>query len=429
MPDNVQPQTSPEDLAAIEAVRPARVIGAEHIAAAQRVDLPRLRQDRLARVRAELKARDYAGCVLFDPLNIRYATDARNMSVWTMHNAARYCFIATEGPVVLFDFHNCEHLSADIATVDEVRPTWAWYYFSAGPRMAEKAQKWAAEIADLVRGHGGGNRRLAADHCNPLGAAALREEGIEVFDAQEVLELARRIKLPDELLLMKAAVATCETAMDHMHELLVPGITENELWSVLHQVNIAMGGEWIETRLLSSGGRTNPWFQESSDRVIQAGDMVSYDTDLVGPYGYCADISRSLVCGGRPTGEQRRLYNIALDQVRTNMDLIKPGMTFRELAERSFKLPENCAPNRYSVVIHGIGLCDEYPHCAYTADMGRGGYDGILEAGMTVCVESYTGEVGGGEGVKLEEQVLITETGVEPVSTFPFEDSLISREV
>ena len=429
MPDSAQPRSSREDLAAIEAVRPARVIGAEHIAAAKVVDLPRLRQDRLARVRAELKARDYAGCVLFDPLNIRYATDARNMSVWTMHNAARYCFIATEGPVVLFDFHNCEHLSAGLATVDEVRPTWAWYYFSAGPRMAEKAQHWAAEIADLVRSHGGGNRRLAADHCNPLGAAALRDEGIEVFDGQEVLELARRIKLPDELLLMKAAVAVCETAMDHMQELLVPGITENELWSVLHQVNIAMGGEWIETRLLSSGGRTNPWFQESGDRAIQAGDMVSYDTDLIGPYGYCADISRSLVCGGRANDEQRRLYNIALDQVRTNMDLIKPGMSFRELAERSFKLPENCAPNRYSVVIHGVGLCDEYPHCSYLADMGRGGYDGILEAGMTVCVESYTGEVGGGEGVKLEEQVLITETGVEPISTFPFEDSLISREV
>ncbi len=127
------------------------------------VDMARVRAYRLARVRAGLRARDYAGCVLFDPINIRYAVGARNMVVWTMHNAARYCFIPTEGPVVLFDFHNCEHLSAGLETVDEVRPACAWYYFSAGPRSAEKAGRWADEIADLVAAHGGGNKRLAMD--------------------------------------------------------------------------------------------------------------------------------------------------------------------------------------------------------------------------------------------------------------------------
>ena len=59
----------------------------------------------------------------------------------------------------------------------------------------------------------------------------------------------------------------------------------------------------------------------------------------------------------------------------------------------------------------------------------RGGYDGMIEAGMTLCVESYIGELGGQEGVKLEEQVLVTETGVERLSTFPFEDDLLPREV
>ena len=94
--------------------------------------------------------------------------------------------------------------------------------------------------------------------------------------------------------------------MAKMREELRPGITENQLWSHLHQVNIALGGEWIETRLLNSGGRTNPWFQESSDRVIRAGELVSFDTDLIGPFGYCSDLSRTFYCGhGRPTGEQQ----------------------------------------------------------------------------------------------------------------------------
>jgi Xaa-Pro aminopeptidase len=394
------------------------------------VDMVALRAYRLARVRAELKARDYAGLLLFDPINIRYATGSRNMAVWTLHNPARYCFVATEGPVVLFDFHNCEHLSDGLETVDEVRATCAWYYFSAGPRVAEKARRWAREIADLVRRHGGGTRRLALDHCDPAGANGLEAEGIALFDGQEVMEQARRIKSPEELAVMNVAIGVCEVAMAEMRARLEPGMTENELWAILNQVNAANGGEWIETRLLSSGGRTNPWFQESSARMIRPGELVSFDTDLIGPFGYCADISRTLFCGpGRPSAEQRRLYRLAWEQIEYNSALLKPGLGFRELAETAFKLPAACLPNRYSVVVHGVGLCDEYPHCAYLEDIDTSGYDGVFEPGMTVCVESYIGEVGGDEGVKLEQQVLITETGVLPLSTFPYEDELLPREV
>jgi Xaa-Pro aminopeptidase len=394
------------------------------------IDMVALRAYRLERVREQLRHRDYAGAVLYDPINIRYATGSRNMAVWTMHNAVRYCFIATEGPVVVFDFHDCEHLSAGLETVDEVRPAVAWYYFGAGPRLAERAKTWASEIADLVKAHGGGNRRLALDHCDPEGAAALADLGIEIRNGQEVLETARALKSPEELACMEASIAVCETAMARMREALEPGMTENELWAILNHVNAAMGGEWIETRLLASGARTNPWFQESSDRIIRPGEMVSFDTDMIGPYGYCADISRSYFCGpGRPSDEQRRLYGLAWEQIHFNLDLLKAGLSFRELAERAWKMPESCRPNRYSVVIHGVGLCDEYPACVYLDDFETSGYDGLLEAGMTVCVESFIGEAGGREGVKLEQQVLITETGVELLSAFPFEDELLGREV
>ena len=410
--------------------RPGRTPGLGLSDAEAQVDMRQLRAYRLERVRAELRAREYAGCVLFDPINIRYATGARNMVVWTMHNAARYCFVPTEGLVVLFDFHNCGHLSDELETIAEVRPALAWYYFAAGPRVVEKAKLWAAELTDLVRGHGGGNTRLALDHCNPAGQAALSELSIEVCEGQEVMELARIIKSADEITLMKTAIDVCQMGMTEMREALEPGMTENELWSILHQVNIAKGGEWIETRLLSSGANTNPWFQECGDRVIQSGELVSYDTDLIGPYGFCADISRTYFCGpGRPSDEQRRLYRMAYEQIQYNTDLLKPGLGFRKLAEHAFKLPESCLPNRYSVVAHGVGPCDETPHCAYAEDQEQHGYDGAFEPGMTICVESYVGEVGGNEGVKLEEQVLITGTGTEPLSDFPFEDELLDRQI
>src|SRR3546814_18197996 len=91
------------------------------------------------------------------------------------------------------------------------------------------------------------------------------------------------------------------SAIGAMRAALVPGMTENALWSILNQVNAARGGEWIETRLLAAGPRSNPWFHECGDAVIAAGDFVSFDTDMIGPYGYCADLSRRLLCGaGRP---------------------------------------------------------------------------------------------------------------------------------
>ncbi|MGF1631959.1 MAG: M24 family metallopeptidase [Kiloniellaceae bacterium] len=394
------------------------------------VDLVALRAWRLARLRAELRARDYAGALLYDPINLRYACDARNMAVWSLHNAVRYVFVPTEGPVVLFDFHNCAHLSAGNEIVAEVRPGIGWFYFAAGDRCAEFAGRWAAEVAELVRRHGGGNRRLAIDKCEPLGVAALTALGIEIFDGQEVMELARRFKGPEEVACLKASVAVCEQAMGAMRQALTPGMTENQLWSVLNQVNAAEGGEWIETRLLAAGARTNPWFHECGNDVIRAGDMVSFDTDMIGPYGYCADISRSFLCGEvQPSDEQRRLYQLAWEQIHFNMDLVKPGLGFRELAERAWRLPASCAANRYSVVVHGVGLCDEYPAVVYLEDFDAAGYDGVFEAGMAVCVESYIGEEGGHEGVKLEQQVLITETGIEPLSTFPFEYALLRKEI
>jgi Xaa-Pro aminopeptidase len=156
-------------------------------------------------------------------------------------------------------------------------------------------------------------------------------------------------------------------------------------------------------------------------RAIEAGDLVCFDTDLIGPYGYCSDISRSWLSGGKPTDEQRRLYATAYAQIQHNIGILKPGMAFREIAEKSWPIPDEFLAHRYSVMIHGVGLADEYPSIKYQPDFDVRGYDGIIEPGMTLCVESFTGAEGGREGVKLEEEVLITENGVEVLSKYPFE--------
>jgi len=384
-------------------------------------DMEVVRSYRLERLREQLRKGDFAGCLLYDPLNIRYATDTANMQVWCMHNAVRYCFIATEGPVILFEFHGSQHLVDGFHRVTEVRPAISWFYFGAGPDEKARASDWAAEIADLVRRHGGGNMRLAIDKCDQNGIEALQAAGVECRSSQAFTEEARKIKHPEELKAMRRAINTSEVGIAAMWRALEPGITENRLWSVLHQTNIARGGEWIETRLLSSGPRTNPWMQECSDRVIEAGDTVGFDTDLVGPYGYCSDISRTWVTPGKaPTNEQVSNHAMACEQIAFNAELLKPGLTFHEFRDTSYKLPEDYFAQRYSVIIHGVGLCDEYPSVSYPGTL-KGSYNGVFEAGMCICVESYIGRVGGESGCKIEKQGVLTENGIAFMDTFPLD--------
>lgn len=388
--------------------------------------LHRMREFRLQRLVNELQARDLGGILLFDPLNIRYATDCTNMQLWITHNPARACFVSAAGYIVLFDFHSCEHLSAHLPLVREVRGGASFFYFESAERGAEHAAKFAAGIADLMREHSGENRRLAVDKIEIAGLRALEKLGLEVFEGQEVTELARLIKGADEINALRCSVAACEAAMDEMRTAMVAGKSENEIWAALHAGNIRRGGEWLETRILSSGPRTNPWFQESGPRIISDGELLAFDTDMVGTYGMCCDISRTWLCGDvEPDEEQKRVYHIAYEHIMTNMELLRPGVSFSEITEKAHRLPDNCIPNRYGVIMHGVGLCDEYPAIRYREDQQAHGYDGIIQPGMVLCVEVYVGEVGGKNGVKLEDQVLITEDGYDNMTNYPFEEALL----
>ena len=384
-------------------------------------DLDGVRLYRLGRLRQQMQAHDVAGLLMFDQINTRYATDATNMQVWCSHYETRCVFVALDGPVVLFDYSNLPHLADDLPTIDEYRVLPSFYFFAKGPNGQPWAERFADQIADLMFAHGGGNKRLAVDRLSIMGADALRARGLDLTHGEPITERARAVKSTEELMLVRASMSVCEQACDAMRAALEPGVTENALWAKLHEANIRLGGEWIETRLLSSGPRTNPWFRECSMRAIEAGDLVSFDTDLIGPYGYCSDMSRAWVCGGKPSDEQRRLYAQAFEQIEHNIGALRVGRSFGEVVRDSWPIPDEFVSNRYSSMIHGVGLADEYPSIKFAQDFAARGYDGVLEAGMTLCVESFIGVEGGREGVKLEEQVLLTDHGVERISRYPYE--------
>ncbi|SIT38423.1 Peptidase M24 [Paraburkholderia ribeironis] len=381
-----------------------------------------VRAYRLARVQQQLLRHKVPAILLYDPVNIRYATDTSNMQVWAGRNPSRYVMIFADGRVVAWEFHSCEHVWDGLDLHVELRSAVSWTFFNAGHAAESRAEVWGAEVVDVFRKHAPNDCRLAVDRLDPMGAAYLQKNGLTLLDGQVLMEEARAIKSAGELVLIGESLRTCEKGIERMQRELRPGITEQDLWANLHFENIRHGGEWIETRLLASGDRTNPWMHECSARTLQAGELLAFDTDMVGPNGYCSDISRTwLVGGGRPSDEQRRLYETAYKQVHFNMDLLRPGMTFREFSDKAWKIPEQFLKNRYCCLAHGIGMVDEYPSIAHQVDWDSAGYDGQFETGMTLCVESYIGADGGTQGVKLEQQVVLTEHGCVPLTACSFE--------
>lgn len=381
--------------------------------------LDRARRYRLQRLRDQLTEADCSALLLYDPCNIRYAFDCSNMQVWTLHNPMRYALILTGGPSIMFEFRGCLHRSEGLPGIDEVRVAKTWTFMSSGDKVEVATEFWANEIADLVHEYGGGNKRIACDKLDGAGVHALCERGLTCVEGTQLTEIARSIKSVDEVTLMRWTIRTCEAGMSRIYEHSIPGVTERELWAHLHFENARSGGDWLETKLLTCGPNTNPWYQECSDRICRNGELISFDTDMIGPYGYCADLSRSWTCGYTPfNGRQKRLYDTALSQTYHNLELIRPGVSFREFNDRSWRIPDAHIPYRYLLALHGVGMADEWPAVPLHVDWSDLAMSGRFEPGMVLCVESLIAE-SGSESVKLETQVLVTQTGCERLDSFP----------
>lgn len=398
----------------------------DHAPESAGIDLPAVRRYRQQRVRREMAKRDVAAVILSDSVNIRYTTGTRNMQVFTSRNAPARYLLLTADRSILFEFTGCMHLADGFETVDEVRPALTASFVSAGPGLAERERRWAENIGDAICELCGTGVTVGMERLNAGAALALDAEGFRIVDAQEPVEMARAIKSHEEIKCVRASLRATELAVGKLRAAIRPGISETELWSVMHQEIIALGGDYCETRLLNSGLRTNPWFQECGPKLIGDNELIALDTDVVGCHGYYSDFSRTFHVGpDKPTDVQSSLYQTAFEQVHHNLGILVPGMSFQEYSEKAWTIPDAYFANRYYLSAHGNGMTGEYPYLYYKTDFLDAGYDGTIEPGMTICVESYIGSETGGEGVKLEQQVLITENGTEILSKFPFEEALL----
>ncbi len=238
------------------------------------------------------------------------------------------------------------------------------------------------------------------------------------MSADRLTEQASLIKNQDEIICLAHACSVAGIGMARMRGALRPGITELELIS---QANVAYGGEWLGYKLLASGGHINPQGDDATDRIIQAGELVAFDCGLIGPFNYSADVSRTFYCGpGRLGPTQKKLYALAVENIEHNLNLVKAGVSCEEFSWACWPIPDEFVKHRYPVMAHGIGMGDEVPAIPWPVDWNDESVEGQFEENMVILIESFIGSEYGGEGVKLEQQVVATENGYDLLSPFPW---------
>ena len=384
------------------------------------IDVGRMAAYRYKRLQEQIICNNCAGALLFSPMNVRYATETVYAPITNMHSPTRSVFVPGEGKAVLY-----ESAEPDFKPlpdfIGEQRESRLTAYFIAGDAYFDRSRRWAREVADLVRSRGGGSKRIAIDIAEPEFIVALHGEGLEVVNAERIVERAAAIKSYDELRCIVASVSVAERGLARIRDHLEAGVTEQSLWAHLSYENAANGGEWFEYAILVSGERTNPWGRECSDNVVRTGELVGVDTGMIGPYGYGADVSRTFHCKpATPSEEQKRLYQTAIENLSFNIGLIQAGMSFREFAEKSWAVPEEFWTRRYNSVAHGVGMGNEWPHIPFAEDKR----EGVFEENMVMAIESCIGREDGCECVKLEDMVVVTNGKSQLLSTFAFEEDL-----
>jgi Xaa-Pro aminopeptidase len=114
------------------------------------IDLKAVRLYRLGRVREQMANFGVDAVILSDPINIRYATGARNMQVFCQRNAPSRYLVLTAAQSILFEFTGCLHLGQGLETIDDVRPAKTASFVAAGPGIQAREKAWAVEMADLI---------------------------------------------------------------------------------------------------------------------------------------------------------------------------------------------------------------------------------------------------------------------------------------
>ncbi|TEU00247.1 MAG: aminopeptidase P family protein [Candidatus Stahlbacteria bacterium] len=394
----------------------------------ERINYDRLRKERVQRVKKQMEKDGIGALISFDHANIRYLT-SYYVTTPMRNLESQLTFIARTGEPYLF--------GGGTPSETERRMPWLEGRVKPGispPKIFAKdsshllVKMFIKEIIRLMKAHGVEKEPLGIDGTTlqMIYAEAFTKKGIKVVHGKPTLDEARWIKTKDEIELMRITCANSEKAFADIVDAIKPGIRECDLVGIGIKALYEQGDDHTEDLVCCSGYNTNPYGWSFTDKPIRPGDLIYIDVDGASYQGYMSCVYRTFCCG-KATQEQKDLYEECYNMLYSAINAVKAGNTTYDVAEKWPDSPKYWGYDSWGEVLpyavgHGLGLTLHDPPGISRVVMNVGLPAIELKEGMVIALETYAGKRGGKDGVRLEEDVLVTKNGCEILTRWPIEE-------
>jgi Xaa-Pro aminopeptidase len=394
----------------------------------QRIDFDRLRRERLARAKALLAKSEMGALLLFDMNNVRYIT-ATHIGTWAQDKNSRFTLLAQNAEPILWDFGSAaKHHQLNCPWLGERSRAGIALLRGAMSPETGRAEDVAKKIKTELEKLGLQNEPVGVDIIEPPILFALQKQGIKIVDGQQLMSDARVIKTQDEIALLNHSAMMVDAAYDELYRAMKPGMRENEAVGLVSKVLYDMGSEYVEAVNAISGERCSPHPHVFSDRNLRPGDPVYYDI-LHSYMGYRTCYYRTFTIGYAPHA-MVDAYKRCRDYIDASIELIRPGRTTAQVCSVWPKAKEFGFPDEEAAFAlqfgHGIGLAIwEKPVISRLVSMNE---EYVLKPGMVFALETFWPSTDGWSAARIEEEIVVTETGHEVITRFPAEELLVAGQ-
>ena len=393
-----------------------------------RVDFRRLQRYRLARARAALEASECGALLLFDVNNIRYVSSTK-IGEWERDKLCRFSLLARGKEPIVWDFGSAavhHRLYCDWLDPANCRAGMVGMRGTVPP-SAGLMKRHAAEIMSLLKEAGVDKMPVGVDLAETAMFFELQAAGMKVVDGQQIMLDAREIKNIDEIILLNQAATMVDGTYHMIWEELKPGVREADIVAKANEMLYSMGSDDVEAINAISGERCNPHPHNFTDRLVRPGDQAFFDI-LQSYQGYRTCYYRTFNVG-RATPVQHDAYRKCREWLDRAIELIKPGVSTDRVAAvwpaaDEFGFPDELAAFGLQFG-HGLGLAlHERPIISRLVSLEQ---PMEIKTGMVFALETYCPATDGYSAARIEEEVVVTDTGCRVISLFPAEELPIAN--
>lgn len=410
-----------------------------------RIDMDRLRRERLNKLKRELDNSEFGALLAFDFPNIRYMTSTL-INSWGVDKLFRFALLIRGAEPIMWDFGSAakhHQLYNPWLSDQEIDPeTGVWNAVEGTSRSragistlrgaihpgADMAGNVVAKVVEELRKHGVEKEPLGVDFIELPVHRALVEAGIDVQDGQQLFLEARRVKTTDEIKLLTHGVAIADMAYERLYEILRPGLRENDIVAEMMKIFFEKGMESVEGINAITGERCNPHPHLFSDRMLRPGDPAYFDF-VTNYMGYRTCYYRTFAVGSASPALVDA-YKRARDIMDRSIEAVRPGVTTADIVslwpkatEFGFANEEDAFALQYG---HGLGLgVWEKPIFSRLTSLDN---PEIIEEGMVFALETFWPGKDGVSAARIEEEVVVTADGCEVITRFPAEELLVGGQ-